>query len=518
MFSKKSIVVTIGNNGYIIAVHDGPKIESKVFLKKDNFNESSYKKISEFFKKHSQLNVFVLIDSIDQTYKKKSFPFVRGSDLKKLVLRSMSNEVDKDSLKNFLVINKRTVKNLPKEDRKWDCLFITSPLSEDIKNWINFLIDMPNFLSGVYMLPIESFNFLKLIKATALPKEEKTKKPTKNKLYCIIMHSKVSGTRQIVFSQDTIVFTRVVNYDFNSKDFAEKYEQDVYGTFEYLKRIYNDLQIHEIKVVNIFAESINNKILKSVGDELDYYYFTPQNIANKVGFPDIISSKSKSCDLLVSKIFHVKSKIMKFKTPKLKYMDRFFITLQSSYYLNLFLALSISASILYTIYLKQNYGNKIESEKIAEFKASNIVKFLKISSLKDENQSKKDINLSFERITDFGKLEERFNPITPNLFLMYKRLKYARDNNLEIIEFSYQLQDFKYKLPKEVPYSFKINGKIINESGDIEDLFNKFDNFEVKTKEVFADKKVTLTSLPKDIDFNEEYYDFPVNFTITNKK
>ena len=40
---------------------------------------------------------------------------------------------------------------------------------------------------------------------------------------------------------------------YQQKDFLEKYEQDIYSTFEYLKRLFPDLPISGIKIVNIFS-------------------------------------------------------------------------------------------------------------------------------------------------------------------------------------------------------------------------------------------------------------------------
>lgn len=519
MVSKKNIIVTIGNYGSIIAVHDVKAVKSKVFLKREDFNDQNKEKISEIFKKNKDLPVYVLIDTVDQTYKKKTFPFLNSSDLKKLATRTLNSESGKDSLKNFTIINKKTVRNLDKKDRHWDCLFITSPLSPDIKNWISFLIEMPNYLAGVHMLPVECFNLFKLLKKSLFTHKEEKMARAKNDLYCIIMQNKVSGIRQIVFSQDSIVFTRVVNYDFNTSDFIEKFEHDIYGTFEYLKRIYSDLQIHEIKVITVLPENINKNIAENNTGEINYRHFTPIEIAEKIGYKDVITPKSKYCDLLVSKIFSSTPKLMKFHTPKLKYIEKFYYSLQSTHYINLFFSLVISGLILYIIITKQSFGSKIEKAQIEEFKASNKVKSLKINTLKDAQYNKKGVNLSFERISDFGKIEEVLGVYDNDIFSFYSKLSYFKKVNLKVKEFSYSVNNFVFDKPNNnAKYEFKVEGSLFNNSGDIEDLFREFDTLLVETKKTFSDKEITFSELPKDIDFTKKYYSFPINFVITTKE
>ena len=121
------------------------------------------------------------------------------------------------------------------------------------------------------MLPVECYNFFS--KITRLdPKENSPSviKLKENNIFCLVIQTKTGGARQIVFSNSSIVFTRVVNYNFEELNFVEKYSQDVYSTFEYLKRLYIDLSIQEFEVINILPEKASNEIMRTKNIELKY--------------------------------------------------------------------------------------------------------------------------------------------------------------------------------------------------------------------------------------------------------
>ena len=205
---------------------------------------------------------------------------------------------------------------------------------------------------------------------------------------------------------------------------------------------------------------------------------------------------------------------MKFQSPKLKLINKFFLILQSTYYLNLFFVILISLVSFYTIINKQDYNSKIESEVIKKFKAAKSVTSIKIDTLDDLRYKKEGVSLSFERIADFGKIEEALGFFDNNIFKFYSKLSYARNLKLKIRKFSYLLNNFDHKAPSDLSYIYTIQGDVFNNSGDIEDLFREFDALTIETKNKFNNNEVTFSELPKNIDFGQKYYSFPFSFSI----
>jgi hypothetical protein len=503
MFSQKNIVITIGNFGAVVALHNGNNIENKIFL--DGLNDASKDELKSIFNKNKSASVYVLLDTIDQSYKKKVYPAIRRGDLNRIIKRDMASDGDKESLKSFILLNAKK-----SGVSRWEALFVTSATSETINKWFEFILEIENRFFGVYMLPVEAHSLFKKIKSDIKLKSRIQNK--KNDLYCFIMQNKVSGIRQIVFSDQGIVFTRVVNYNFEHADFLEKYEQDIYSTFEYLKRLFPELLISELDVVNIFSSSVLESIKKIDSIDLNFTNYTPFEASQKAGYDKIMPENSQYCDMILSKIFSKGKKILKFTIPRIISLEKFFLTLRFSYYLNLFLIICVCSVAVYSIFSQDKIGETIETAETQKFAALQELGRIKKAAL--EGTQVEDLDI--KQITDFGKMEEALGSIEINYIDFYIKLKFLKDFNVTLTEYNYAIPEFKLHSPSSNPnYNITLNGSISNKSGDIEDLFREFDTLVVEVKKNLNKNTVKYDDLPRNIDFNQKYYSFPINFNIT---
>ncbi len=512
MFSEKNIVVTIGNYGAVIALHEGSEIKNKIFL--EELTDDSKKQIQDVFLKNKSAPIYVLLDTVDQSYKKKIYPSVRKADLSRIIKRDLVNDGDKDSIKNYIILNNKKT-SVKKSANRWECLFISSSSSEVIDKWIAFLLEMPNHLIGIYMLPIETFNMFRLFKDKI--KSQSKIQNKQNDLYCFVIQNKVSGTRQIVFSDQGIVFTRVVNYNFDQADFLEKYEQDIYSTFEYLKRLFPDLAIGELDIVNIFSNEALENLKKINNIELNLINHTPNEVASSIGYANLLPQNSNFCDLLISKTFSKEKKILKFTTPKITFLEKFILTLKASYYINLLLIVMICATALFTILSQDKIAELIDAAETEKFIAVQQMARLKKNAFEGSKISETDETTSIERIMDFGKMEEFFTSFGGNFVDFYIKLKFLKEFGVKLNRFSYAIPNYNSKLPAKVNYEIVFGGEIINKSGDIEDLFKEFDTLVTEVKKNLDGSQIKYIDLPRTIDFNKKYYDFPIEFTATAK-
>lgn len=516
MLSEKNIVVTIGNYGAVIALHSGSKIEEREFL--DDFNDNARTQISKICLANKKSQIFVLLDTLDQSYKKKIYPSVRRGDLNRIVKRDLATEGDGTILKGFMVMNakKPTYSKTSKQQgsNRWECLFVSSSDSELINKWIDYLLELPNHLVGIYMSPIETFSFFQ-----GLQPNIKIQSKTKNKrndLYCVILQNQVSGIRQIVFSSQGIVFTRVVNYDFSQPDFLEKYEHDLYSTFEYLKRIFPNLSMAEMDIVNIFSEKVLSTLSNLQNPELNFTNYTPFEAANKSGFSSAIEPESEFCDFLISKAFSKKKKILKFTTPKISILEKYFFIIRSSYYLNLILIVAIIGVSVATLYAKDKIAESIQSAETAKYVVSEELAKLKKLAFDGGKVNDQDQIISAERVIDFGKVEETLGLKGKDFFDYYVSFKFLHDLEAKVGSYSYST-NFNGKFPNSVTVpQISISGKISNKSGDIDDLFKVFDSLIGSTKKNFSKSQVKYEELPRTLDFNVKYYNYPFSFNITD--
>ena len=517
MLSEKNIVVTIGNYGAVIALHSGGKIVEKAFLAE--FDDNARTQIAGICLANKSTPIYVLLDTIDQSYKKKIYPSVRRSDLTHIVKRDLATDGDTSSIKGYMILNKRkpSYGKRPKQagGNRWECLFISSSDSDLINKWVDYLVELPNHLVGIYMSPVETFGLFQSLQSNikALSKI----KNKRNELYCIILQNQVSGIRQIVFSSQGIVFTRVVNYDFDQPDFLEKYEHDLYSTFEYLKRISPNLMMSELDIVNIFSDKVLSILSKLNNPELNFVNYTPSAAAAKIGVAAAVDSDSSFCDFLISKVFSKRRKILRFTTPKILVLEKFFLTIKSFYYLNLILLVLIIATGVATIISQDKIAQSVEVVEAERYSVNQELAKLKKLAFEGARISNEDQIVTAERVIDFGKIDEVLNFKKNGFIDYYTRLKPLKESGVKIGLFSYSLSNFNSKSPslnQNCQVSF--SGELSNSTGDIDDLFRKFDALTGTIKKTLAPDQVKYDELPRSLDFTTKYLTYPVSFTINS--
>ena len=124
--------------------------------------------------------------------------------------------------------------------------------------------------------------------------------------------------------------------------------------------------------------------------------------------------------------------------------------------------------------------------------------------------------VDIEKVTDFGKIEQALGSVGTSVSDFYIKLKFLKNFNVKLSSFTYAIVGFNQKSPSPSQnYKITLNGQILNKSGDIEDLFNEFDSLVVKVKDNLNKNQVSYTDLPRNIDFNQKYYSFPIDFSIS---
>ncbi len=59
-----------------------------------------------------------------------------------------------------------------------------------------------------------------------------------------------------------------------------------------------------------------------------------------------------------------------------------------------------------------------------------------------------------------------------------------------------------------------MTGTLINQTGNVDDLFIYYDKIKAQFTENFKDYRVTISELPKNINLAEKYYNFDVKINI----
>ena len=102
----------------------------------------------------------------------------------------------------------------------------------------------------------------------------------------------------------------------------------------------------------------------------------------------------------------------------------------------------------------------------------------------------------------------------------YSLMTFSKNFDIRFNSFSYGLTSFDAHdaVNKNVDKQLILLGTLYNKDGDIENLFTEFDKFVVEMKKSLPDYDIKYNELPRNIDFNQKYYDFPVEFRIISKQ
>jgi hypothetical protein len=511
MFSEKNIIVTIGDRGALVALYHGTKTKHKILVKE--LNSASEKQLKEIFFKNKSASVHIMLDTTDQSYKRKAYPSVKKGDLKQIIKRDMALDKNKNNIGNFIIFDNK--KSLNGNNKRRECLFVSASISDSIGKWIAFILEMPNRTSGIYMLPVESFAMFQLLKNSVNLKFNHGTK--RNDIYCLITQTKVGGLRQTIFSNEGIIFTRTLSYNIDDEGAMEKYEHDIYSAFEYLKRLLPDLRILEFDIINILPKKNLDEIEKINNVELNLINFTPSKAALESGYNTLITPGSNYCDLLISRVFaSSNNKILKFTTAKILFFEKLFSILKATHYFNALLILAFCGLILFNSFSRGESYEQVEAAKIVKLASVQNLSKVKKTAPEGSQVIKGKGSASIDRIVDIGENNNLFAPITQKFGNISSDLEFIRDSKITLDRITYTLPNFDEKTLARGKYALSFSGKLVNESGDIEDLFKIFDTLVAKAEKDISDKKIRHNELPRNIDFNKRYYSMPVNFTITS--
>ena len=517
MLDKRKFTISIGEYGVMVALHNGSNVQNKILVAA--LNEENKVQLRDLFTKNKSVSIYVLIDTADQNYKRTSYPPVSESDFHKIVKRDINKELN-DSQKTF----KSYYGYKDKIQNKWECIFISVPYSLDVENWIEFLLGLPNKFVGIYMLPIETCHLAKTV--FDFIKADHSLRTNENSIISFIVQNKVSGVRQVVFFNNAIVFTRVVNYDFDDRNFAQKFEQDIFRANEYLKMIFPKLKAQDVTVINILSDEIIEKIKHSANHELNFINYSPFQIASKLGMTNVIAkNNSNFSDIIIANSFaNNNKKAIKFLNPRITFLSRLELIVKSMIVFNCVIAAGILLMFTKIIIQAYQYSGSMSKLKHEIIQLEQQLQSISSAALdldkkgvvgKKLNKSSNDLA---NEIIDFGKVDEALSKFDINIANVFTQLTLIKKYGAIVNSFAYQIPDYNPKLESSTTQGkFSISGDLSDPSGDIEMLFRKFDNLGLDTKTQLPGYNIKYSEISKNIDFGQKYYSFPFDLTIENK-
>lgn len=503
----KYFTIIIGSYGLYVKLNDGRKLLENIFLKE--LSEESIKEILPIFKKYSKAKITILLDNIGQNYTIKKFPLNIGMfNILKVVNRRFNFEISKNDLRAKIFVGKS-------DDKKdLEYLFASSPVDNLLYDVIEFIEAIPNFLVGIYMIPLESQNLLKVL----------TKKLNidngKTKWILLLLENKVSGIRQIAFKNNKLVFTRFLyNIDENmdGKSKILLYENDITRTIGFIKRFLNNFKIEDLYIISITTNPIKNIFSKAQLSNIKSYYFTPSEISSLIfNKKNNTAIDDEFCDFLLQNFIMNGKKVLKFSTKSIKNavfalnINRYLKILSciSSCLLIYALCFCIYVFFLYFVNMQTLKTNlKQQENELSEKKNSEI--------LKDKN---------IDNIIEIGMLYDyiKDNSVSPFKYFNFFKKTLVNENKIE--KFYWKLDNFDAenfrKKVLQVDYNIKVNLKNNDATGASDSMILTFNNYKTE-KEAELSKSFIINKFDIDknkIDFNKKYFNYPVEINLEKKE
>lgn len=298
---KQRFVIIIGDDGAILVYMQGSTVVRRLFAPSAQPDHTA--SIIELMQTHPNVPLYILADVMDQQYVRHTFPPVSSLSVSGLVKRRLDRDFQAEDLKGSLPLGR------DKTGRKeWNYLLIALASTPLMQQWLEMLVELPNELKGIYLVPVESQQYIgalkKAIGGPALSWQ------------LLVTHNKVSGFRQVVLREGKLVFTRVTQAidDGVAAVIAGNIEQEIINTLEYLRRLgFTDNAQIEMFVITAqeVKETLDLNRFKAGGAHV----VTPLDIADALGLQQAALSADRFGDVVMAAWFGIaKKRVLKFLT------------------------------------------------------------------------------------------------------------------------------------------------------------------------------------------------------------
>ncbi|MGQ0443386.1 MAG: hypothetical protein ACT4OH_08120 [Methylophilaceae bacterium] len=149
MFANShKIVLCVTNHSLTAGLWHGTKLHSYQRFKNQDQDHTAF---SQYLAKHSNINIYLIVDAVEEDYKIESLPHTTGGARREIIERKL-NQFNRSSLyRTAHFINRSTDKR--KDD---NFLFVALSNADFLQSWMDVIQASHTPLVGVYLLPMIS--------------------------------------------------------------------------------------------------------------------------------------------------------------------------------------------------------------------------------------------------------------------------------------------------------------------------------------------------------------------------
>ena len=484
---KSRFIFFIGDEGGILVHMKGATVARRLFSPSADPETSSA--IRELLRSNPQIPTYVLIDMMDQSYVKHTLPPVTKFSVQKLIKRRLERDFSPEDIKGALPLGR------DKDGRRdWNYLLISLASSPMLMQWMDFITELENPLRGIYLVPVESEQFIAQLRKRLLPE-------SKARWQLLVMNNKVGGFRQVIMKDGRLAFTRLTQAvgDNSPEVIAGNIEQEILNTIEYLKRLsYNDDEALEIFVV--VSDSIRNHIDPARFKNAHSVAMTPHEAAGYLQLESAALPEDHYSDVIFSAFFgSLKKHILPLQTSLSQKLQLFYTARKAA------IITTYAVAVLTLGYMAVSIPGivpLIEDKQKLEERTTRIEESL--ATLKSKAEM---LPADLERINDVVSIYELFEE------QKHFPLSFIR-SFIEIMPEYVVVRRFDWNAPESLERRFsnekaevKISLQIefLNNSGSVDEFQKSTDDFFKRMRLRFPEFYLTHSKLPGTIQKDERF-------------
>lgn len=280
----------IGEDGLVVVYFVDGAIKSRAFHTQPDMEET--KEMRKWLIGDPDARISIFIDTLDQSYTQRALPVVGFWGAQKLAANRLQKDFSKQQLKAALSVGR-----LPTGRRDHVYIFASASHEGIVQNWLKFLLPFPNIIKGIYLLPIELYSVVEVLKADhknhpALKIDAKQQKNPQDDSELghwelLLVNNKSGGYRQVAYCNRTIIFTRLLSSSGNTEDdvMAGNIEQEIVSSVEYLRRI-AVVDVRKIDLYLIIPDGIKQYLRTNRLGVTNAQIYNPYQLAQHLGTVD----------------------------------------------------------------------------------------------------------------------------------------------------------------------------------------------------------------------------------------
>lgn len=410
--STAKYTIIIGDEGAIIIYMVGKKVMSRNFIA--HASADNIKEFETILAKDKKAPLYLVVDSMDQSFLQQSLPPISSLGVRKLIMRRLDRDLGADVIKGYVLLERDSTGR-----RDWNFLMVSLENSPHMNLWFDFVERIDNRLKGIYLLSVETENIVKSLDRAMNGGKKIAKSAVVSRWKFFVTHNKVGGFRQVILRDGRIIFTRLTQPvgEATTEVIAGNIEQEISSTIEYMKRLsFNPQQGLDLYI--IASADINASLDISRLTSNKIYKFTPHEVSEYLGIEGAAQITDQFGDvILASFISSMHSHRLTLVLPKAKRVNQIYSIIQ---YQRATAGIALLGMIGYAGVL--GLGIMQKYSELEELTQKKIFQQRKLENLNAEiERSEIDIKLIDDTVTLYHKIgNEAQSPIT-----LFSRLRPA---------------------------------------------------------------------------------------------